>query len=440
MKIIKEFFLLNIIFPAADLVMGTCAIKWYKKIKCMNKWSPLQIKTWQEHELQKFIKHAYNNTIYYKRIFDELELKPEDIQTAEDLKKLPIITKEIVKEHFDEIVPKNLSQFKYREGKTGGTTGVPMFYYCDENTWGYVTAAKIYAWKTLNYHYGEKFVTLGSSSLFPFDKKVPIHKKIYNKLREGIMLNGVNLTDDICQNYIDIILENKVKYIYGYAASIYILTKYIEKNNLDLTQVKAVFTTAEMLTPEYRELMERIYKCRVMDCYGARDAGITAYEIEPQQYHVGYNIIAELINPFEENTGTLLTTNFLNYSFPLIRYQFGDEVKLEYNSHLYNGQLITKVIGRTNDIMRLDNGHNLTATGFSMIMKEFDILAFEIKKTGGLEVELKIQPDKAHYNKEQEDKIMQSIQKYVGSESKVNLVYVDEFLPLENGKRKYFLN
>jgi len=314
-----------------------------------------------------------------------------------------------------------------------------MFYYCDENTWSYVTAAKIYAWKTLGYRFGDNFMTLGSSSLFS-DSKVSFIKKIFNKMRNGTMLNGVNLTDEICQNYIEIIKNKKIKFLYGYAASLFILTKYVAKNNINLTQIKGIFTTSEMLSDEYRNLMESTYKCRVMDCYGARDAGITAYEILAKQYHVGYNVIAEVINTFEQDTGTLLTTNLTNYSFPLIRYQFGDDAKLVKNNDLYNGQLITKIIGRTGDVMRLDNGHNLTATGFSMIMKEFDIIAFDMRKLSGLEVELRIQTNKEKYTKEQETKILQTIKKFVGTDCNVNIVYVDGFEPLKNGKRNYFIN
>ncbi len=436
---IKEFILLQIIFPVADFVMGTCATKWYRQIKLMNSWKKEEITDWQNKQLQKLMVHVYENTIYYKRVFDERGLKPEDIQCADDLKKLPVITKDIARKHFDEIVPKNISSIKHRKAKTGGTTGMPMHYYCDENIWGVVTALKIYSWKTLGYHYGERFVTLGSSSLFPFEKKSPI-LRIYNLMRSGIPLNGINLTDDICRQYVDIIKKKKICYIYGYAASIYILTKYVANNNIDLTQIKAVFSTSEMLTDNYRKLISETYRCPVMDCYGARDAGIAAYEIKPRQYHIGYNVIAEVINPFEENTGTLITTNLINYSFPLIRYQYGDEAQLVNNSAHYNGQLITRIIGRTNDVMRLDNGHNLTATGFSMAMKAFDVIAFEINKTGGLEVELKIQPDRELYNQEQESKIRQTIHKYVGNDCKVNIVYVESFAPLQNGKRRYFMN
>ena len=43
MKSLKEFVLLTIIFPIADKLMGTCAMKWYGQIKLMNTWSKEQI-------------------------------------------------------------------------------------------------------------------------------------------------------------------------------------------------------------------------------------------------------------------------------------------------------------------------------------------------------------------------------------------------------------
>jgi phenylacetate-CoA ligase len=440
MKSLKEFALLTIIFPLADKVMGTCATAWYKKIKNMNTWTPEQVEKWQWSEMQKFLQHAYDHTVYYKRIFDNLHLKPQDIRCLGDLQQLPTINREIVLKHFDELVPDNIHTMKYRKGKTGGSTGDPMPYYCNEDVWGYVTANKIVSWKAVGYRYGEDFVALGSSSLFPFGKKSPIHT-IYNKMRSGTPLNGMNLTNEICAEYVEIIKKKKIRYLYGYAASVYLLSKYIKENNIDLKkQIKACFTTSEMLTDEYRKLIGDTYDCPVMDCYGARDAGISAYEVKPGNFFVGYNVIAEVKNPFAENTGTLLTTNFINYAFPLIRYEFGDEAHLTKDTSIYNGQLIKKVYGRTSDIIRLDNGNTLTGPGFTIFMRAFDIIAYEIKQLSGLEVELKLQVDKEKYSKEQEDKILLTMEKFAGKECKVNIVYVEKFEPLKNGKRRYFMS
>ena len=437
---LNEWVRLQIVLPMAEIVKGTNSYQWRRRIEEMASWGPEQIQAWQEERLHALIVHAYNHTKYYRWIMDERGLKPEDIRTATDLRKLPIITKQIAREHFNEIVPDNLFSFRYREGKTGGTTGEPMFYYCDEDTWGYVTAAKIYYWRTYGYQYGEPFAAMGSASLFA--KTPPLVRRIYDMIRNEVPMNTVNLTDELCEKYISIIREKKIRYIYGYAASIYIFTQYIATHGIDLKQIEGVFTTSENLTDEYRTLIEETYECKVRDCYGARDAGITAYETDYHCYEVGYNTIAEIINPIEPNTGTLLSTNLINYTFPLIRYQFGDEVELAPTSEVqnYNGQVIKRIIGRTSDVMRLENGHNMTATGFSMIMKEFDVKAFSFNKTGENEVTLTIERDITKYTKAQEDEINRAIHLYIGVDAKLNIEYVDKFEALRNGKRRYFMN
>ncbi|MGK0376602.1 MAG: phenylacetate-CoA ligase [Patiriisocius sp.] len=434
---LKEFFLLNIIFPLAEKFVGTNATKWYRQIKTMDKWSSDRIEEWQDNQLRDFIKHAYNNTIYYRKIFDDAGLRPEDIKNKDDLVKLPIINKEIVAEHFNEIVPSNIKNIKYRKARTGGTTGEPMYYYCDENTWGYVTGAKINAWKKAGYAYGEKFIVLGSASLFP--KNSSIKRKIYDVMRSEIALNGMNMSDDICKKYVDFIKKKKTKYLYGYASSIYLLTKYVKENHIDLTQITTVFTTSEKLTDEYRALINQTYECSVMDCYGAKDAGVVAFEVNSGEYEIGYNVIPEVINPISCNTGTLLTTNFLNYAFPLIRYEFGDEAMLSENKDNYNGQIFKQILGRTSDVIRLSNGNNVTGPGFTILMKPFDIVAYELKKVGDLEVELKIQPNLKKYTKEQENDIRQTIHKFIGVDCKLNILHVEKFDPLKNGKRRYFM-
>ena len=440
MSKLGEILRLRVILPIAERVIGACSYKWLNQIEKMQSWTREEVIAWQNERLQTLVKHVYEHTTYYKELFDSLGLTPSDIQCAEDLKKLPIITKEIAIANYEKIVPDNIQSIPHRKRKTGGTTGEPMHYLMDENNWGYTSAAKIYAWTKTSYRYGDKFVAMGSASLFA--KKPSLPRRIYDKIRNEYPLNTVNLTDELCEQYVAFIKKNKIRFIYGYAASIYIFTSYVAKHHVDLKQVEAVFTTSENLTDEYRELIERTYDCHVMDCYGANDAGVTAYEITRHNYHVGYNALCEIINPIEENTGSLLTTNLVNYTFPLLRYQFGDEVELlpSVDESEYNGQVICRVLGRTSDVMRLENGHNMTATGFSMIMKEFDIVAFYFNKTGVNEVTLTVQPIEDKYTKEQEAEIRKTIQRYIGDDATLNIVYVDHFEPLKNGKRRYFMN
>ena len=196
MSRLKEFVLLNILFPLGDKIMGACAMQWYKKIIQMNQWSKQEITDWQNNELHRFVKHAYDHTVYYRELFDSLKLTPDDIRCKEDLRKIPLMTKEVVNEHYNELIPDNLNQFRYRLTRSGGTTGAPVQYYCDENVWGYVTAARIYHWKKTSYRYGDAFIALGSASLF--SQKPSFARRIYDRMRNEHQLNCGNLTDENC--------------------------------------------------------------------------------------------------------------------------------------------------------------------------------------------------------------------------------------------------
>ena len=96
---------LHIILPLAEKAIGTCSTKWLKQIQTMSLWTQQEVKAWQNERLQALVKHVYEHTKYYRRIFDERGLTPEDIQCIDDLKKLPIINKEIAIAYYDEIVP-----------------------------------------------------------------------------------------------------------------------------------------------------------------------------------------------------------------------------------------------------------------------------------------------------------------------------------------------
>ena len=436
MSRIKEALLLNVIFPVADFVMGTKAMHWYRNIKMMNDWSTEEIDIWQTNRLKELVQHAYYHTVYYKEVFDSRGLKPEDIQTFDDLKKLPVLTKEIIKARFEDIKPDNIQQIKHRFSSTGGSTGDPLRFLLDENTWGFVTAAKINAWKSTGYHYGDLYVSLGSSSLFPVNKRSRIHE-VYYRIRNTIPLNGMNMENAVCKKYTDIILENKAHYLYGYASSIYLLALYVQKNSIQL-DIKGVYSTSEVLTDAYRQTIESTFNVRVLDCYGARDGGITAYEVTSGFYNVSYNTFCETKD--ENALSKLYSTNLIDFAFPFIRYELGDEVLLDKDSdNQYNGQTIKKIGGRSADIIHLSNGKVLTNPGFTILFKAFNIEAYRVEQLDTLALKVRIQKMESFEEHEEHD-IIAAMKKHAGEDCEIVVEYVTQFEPLKNGKRSFFMN
>ena len=60
-------------------------------------WSKEQLEEYQQGLLSTLLHHAYENVLYYRRVFDERGLKPKDILDFDDLQKLPYLTKRIYK-------------------------------------------------------------------------------------------------------------------------------------------------------------------------------------------------------------------------------------------------------------------------------------------------------------------------------------------------------
>lgn len=438
MSKIKEVILLNLIFPFAEIIKGTKAIFWLRKISKMEHWSRNEIENWQLDKLKSLVQHAYDHTLYYKELFDSLKLKPNDINSFEDLSKLPTLNKEIIKNRFQDFLPDNISTIKHRYNLTGGSSGTPFKYILDENTWGFVTALKMFSFMKTSYRFGDMYVSIGSASLFPVNKKSIIHE-IYFRLRNTIPLNGMNMDDDICARYIDIIKKYNVKYVYGYATSVFLLASYTKRHNIVLN-IKGVFTTSENLTKDYRNLIESTWNVRVMNCYGARDGGVTAYEVNRGYFNVGYNSYCQT-DVVDESSSTMYCTNLLDFAFPLIRYTVGDEVVLAKNmdSYNFNGQVFKEITGRTSEVIQLDNGHKLTPTGFSIMSRGFNIAAFRMTKINGLSIKLEIQKLDS-YTIDEEKLILETMKKHVGDDCEIVLEYIDCFEPLKNGKRNFFIN
>lgn len=92
-------------------------------------WIPDRILAYQKVQLDKIIRHAYVTVPYYRRVFDQLKLKPSDIRTVEDLSKLPILKKEDVRQHLDELVSQDFTHNKLVFGHTSGTSGKSLQFY-----------------------------------------------------------------------------------------------------------------------------------------------------------------------------------------------------------------------------------------------------------------------------------------------------------------------
>lgn len=73
----------------------------YKRL-IKNQWKSYEeLKEEQEKQLREMINFAYKNVSYYHKLFTDLKLSLDDIKKIGDLQKLPILTKEIIKQNWE---------------------------------------------------------------------------------------------------------------------------------------------------------------------------------------------------------------------------------------------------------------------------------------------------------------------------------------------------
>ena len=83
-----------------------------------------EIKKEQERRLRDIMVYAYKHVPYYRRTLKSFSLKPENFKKIEDLRKLPIISKDDIQKKPNDFI----SQSKGKDSfwvKTSGSTGNP---------------------------------------------------------------------------------------------------------------------------------------------------------------------------------------------------------------------------------------------------------------------------------------------------------------------------
>lgn len=287
----------------------------------------------QEKKLREQVRDTYKNSTFYRELFDENNIKPEDIQTIDDLKKIPFTTKDDLRNrNWDLIAMPSTSIVDYLA--SGGTTGIPVFVPLTGNDIlricelmkrnfsraGITEKDVIHMCVTMdNLFIGGYMFYLGITGL----KACAIRHGPGNSKRQ-----------------IQIIENLKATGIIGVTSYIHKLAKVAEDIRFDTREstVKKLLPMAEAV--RNKDLSPNKIGKLIMDAWGAElcpNYGFTEMEtafnecdkaagfhLEPEY------VIAEIINPKTGErveageTGELVVTPLDVEAFPLIRYRSGD--------------------------------------------------------------------------------------------------------------------
>lgn len=447
-----------LLLPVADKIMHRSLARSWRMYEANEYLSREQLMDLQNKKLQALITHCYEHVPYYHRIMIERGLTPADITCPKDLVKLPVLTKQLVRDHYDELISDDIGFRKYSKESTGGSTGTPMQFLVDTDEWSADWASSFRAWKWYGFHLGEKLFTLGGNSLVK-KRKIMTPKDIFDLvIMRNLKRSSADVTDEAMQAHYKAYMRWKPKAMRGYGSSLVIFARYIEKNHLPAGRLTCILTTGEILMPEYRATLERVFGCKVYDEYGAGDGGIKSHECELQDgLHISEEQCIIEIADKEGNVlpdgeiGHVLATDLGNFVFPFIRYQVGDMayIKPEKCSCGRASRVLGKVIGRAGKLLYNKQGVPISPTMLPiMLYRDNDyhneancviynkIDKFQIRqdKDANIRILLKLKdPNEDHA---QFDYCVTNFENHF-VDSKVSLEFVDEIPTMPSGKEDY---
>ncbi len=439
----------NLVFKAGYSLKRPGVIPHYRHFQ-ETQWLPFDhLKDRQEQQLARLIEFAYENVPYYSKLLKSLGLTPGDVTTIEDLEKLPVLTKQTVKENRQDFVPKSINKLRYLNLSTTGSTGEPFKYRVSTDCYERGLGLLYRGWGYPGYQLADKVAIIeGSSSIStPQSRLGKMFRHFFLNFRS---YTSFTMTPESLQGYFNLINAWRPSFVRGYASSIHLFAKFIQDSNLELRfQPKAVFTTSEMLFGGQRKVIEEAFNARVFDHYGLVDGGISAYECEE---HCGMHIdmeraILETVDDegrqIVNQEGKILATSLYNYALPFIKYDTGD-IGTVSDSKCACGRktaLLKGFLGRTNDSLEL-GGVTISNPSYSEMLGNFDIEQFQIIQEDPAAITFRIIAGKT-YQKEDEksiERIMGDLLAKHVAKADIRFEYVNTIPVTEAGKYKFIIN
>lgn len=436
----------KVIFNLGNRLLNEDINKHLEQLKKTQWKNTSDLKLYQWNKLKHLVEHAYENSSYYKALFKKNNIRPDDIKCEDDLKKIPILTKENLKKHYQIMISKD-KKYKYSIAKSSGSTGKSVKFYKDRLASGNGRAAMYRGHSWYGVEVGEREARLWG---VPLNKKDKIKSQIGDFLLNRIRISDFNINDKIMGDFFLRMKKYRPSYLMGYSSLVYEYAKFIHEKKLDGKSfaLKMVKVTAEKLFDYQREVIETVFDCPVANEYGAAEVGIVAFECPHGGLHMAMEGVYVEVGDKDEETGCseLLITDLDNYYTPIIRYSLGDYGKISKRKCSCGREslLFDEIIGRTSDIVFDHNGKGIHSSIFSYILKEITqkyggIKQYKIYQHKVGEIDIHINKD-VDFNKNAVDFIKNQMGKYLGEKTIVNIIYTNYILREKSGKLRYFVS
>jgi phenylacetate-CoA ligase len=338
----------------------------------------LQVSQWRDISRDQQVKaleiawYAHNHSPFYRQ-------RGSAPSSMEEFSKMPILTKDDLRAHGDEIFSGEYKREELVHSKTGGSTGVALNVSCDRICQQRRNAAALHSDLWSGWKLGETRGALWGNPPVPQGLKGKARAHLFDRL---IFLDTIEMSATNMNHFIQRLLAGNVRTLYGHAHSLFVFANHVAASGATGLQIRSIISTSMILLPGERQRIEQVFGCRVSDRYGCEEVSLIASECERHEgLHVNTDhVYLEILRPdgtpaAPGEEGAVVVTELINHGQPLLRYAVGDVASLSPRNCSCGRPrpVLERVIGRTADFLVRRDG-SLVA-GVSLVERTLTAIA-----------------------------------------------------------------
>ena len=281
----------------------------------------------QNEKLRRLVRHAYRDVPYYRQQMRDRGLRPEGVQTLDDLSKLPRLGRQRLREHlYFDILSEHHDKGQIFEQRASGWQGEPLGVFVDRVQLERRAAAALRARAWAGHAFGRPRLLLWTEA------------QDRGRHRADALLadRHHHPTDVVDAAAVNELVERSSRLrpsvIEGPTETLLALARFMLRHGPCMTGcVDAILVSGHSLSDDGRDSIRRAFGGEVYEAYGTAEIGEVAHECRS---HAGLHVaservIVELLDPQGEpvaagERGEIVVTDLDNKCLPLIRYRTGD--------------------------------------------------------------------------------------------------------------------
>jgi phenylacetate-CoA ligase len=362
----------------------------------------------QRQRLCRLLTYAYRYVPYYRCVFDRAGFRPDEVLTdLASLHKLPLLTKAIIGENFDDLLTtESRRRAQLSRSSTSGSTGQPLIFMLDADFRDYFTADVHRHLTWGGWEFGQSHAYLGGAS-FEVSQVQSLRSRLMDWALNRCVTNAYILSEESMRAFAERIRRRRPCLLYGYASSLYHFAEFVRRSEFDDIRFKSVSSCAEVLYLHQRQLIERTFGCKVLDRYATRELGELGSQCEFQTgLHVSVeSVYIEILDENGQPTcpgepGNIVVTSLNNCGMPFIRYMLADVASWYSGDACPCGRahpMLSVVDGRHNDMFKARDGRIVWGgmanplwdiegvKQFQLVQRTYDSVLVRVVKEGGLQ-------------------------------------------------------